>query len=119
MDFLSANWLAAGAIAILAVAAVVVAIARGHAGKDARITATHQPGVITLTSSVDAKVVGILNDGDSLSESLKHDPLDLPLTLLADEPFVIHYRDASCRPPRSILLRLQDGAMKHVDLPSV
>lgn len=119
MDFLSANWLAAGAIAILAVAAIVAAVARGHAGKDARMTATHQPGVITLTSSVDAKVVAILNDGDSLAESLQQNPLDLPVTLLAGEPFTIRYRDASGRPPRSILLRLHDGAMKHVDLPSV
>ncbi|MCH8559120.1 hypothetical protein [Nesterenkonia sp. DZ6] len=119
MDFLSANWLAAGAIAILAVAAVVVAIARGHAGKDARITASHQPGVITLTSSLDAKVVAILNEGDSLAESLKRDPLDLPMTLVAGEPFSIRYQDASGRAPRSILLRLQDGAMNHVDLPSV
>lgn len=119
MDFLSANWLAAGAITLLAVAAIVAAIARGHAGKDARITASHEPGVIILTSSVEAKVVAILNDGDGLAESLKHDPLDLPVTLPADEPFAIRYRETSGRPPRSILLRLQDGAIKHVDLPSV
>ncbi|PRZ15192.1 hypothetical protein [Nesterenkonia sandarakina] len=119
MDLLSANTLATGAIIILAVAAVVAAIARGHAGKDARITASHQPGVITLTSSIDAKVVAILNDRDSLAESLAQEPPDLPITLVAGEPFSISYRDASGRRPRSILLRLQDGEIKHVDLPAV
>ncbi|MGJ9404913.1 hypothetical protein ACHABQ_01120 [Nesterenkonia aurantiaca] len=119
MDILSANWLAAGAIVILAVAAIVVAIARGHTGKDARITASHQPGVITLTSSLDATVVAILNDGDSLAESLQRDPLDLPISLAAEEPFSIRYQSDLARAPRSLLLRLQDGAIKHVDLPSV
>lgn len=118
MDILSANSLAAGAIVILAVAAIVVAIARGHAGKDARITASHQPGVITLTSSLDATIVAILNDGDSLAESLQRDPLELPLALVAEEPLHIRYQHDLGRPPRSLLLRLQDGAIKHVDLPS-
>lgn len=119
MDFLSANWLSAGAITLLAVAAVVAAVVRGHAGKEARITASHQPGVITLTSSMDAKVVDILNDGDGLAESLKQDRPDLPITLLAGEPFTIRYQQTAGRLPRSILLRLQDGAIKHVDLPAV
>ncbi|MBO0595885.1 hypothetical protein I2485_12780 [Nesterenkonia sp. E16_7] len=119
MDFLSANGLAAGAIAILAVAAIVVAIARGHAGKDARITASHQPGIITLTSSLDATVVAVLNDGDSLAESLQRDPLNLPITLAAEEPFSIRYQSDLGRAPRSVLLRLQDGAIRQIDLPSV
>ncbi|MGJ9371752.1 hypothetical protein [Nesterenkonia sp. CF4.4] len=119
MDLLSANTLATGAIVILAVAAIVVAIARTHAGKDARITAAHESGVITLTSSIDATVVAILNERDGLAESLEQDPPDFPLTLVAGEPFSIRYRDASGRPPRSILLRLQDGAIKHVNLPAV
>lgn len=119
MDLLSANWLSAGAITILAVAAIVAAIARGHTGKDARITATHRPGVIAVTSSLDATVVAVLNDGDSLAESLQQDPLEFPIALSAGEPFTIRYQSDLGRPPRNLLLRLQDGAIKHVDLPSV
>lgn len=119
MDLFSANWLAAGAITILAVAAVVVAIARGHLGRDARITASHRPGTITLTSSLDVTVVAILNERDSLAEALQREPVELPITLTAEETFTLTYPASAERPPRNVLLRLKDGAIKHVDLPRV
>ncbi|MBE1523918.1 hypothetical protein [Nesterenkonia lutea] len=120
MDALTADTLAFWTIAGLAVAAVISAVIRGHLRAKNAITAEHQPERIILTAGGRIEVLDILNEGDSLEESLRRHPVDLPLVLAPDEPFTLAYLEFPDTPrPQKVVLRLKDDSIRHVDLPSL
>ncbi|WP_218219926.1 hypothetical protein [Nesterenkonia sp. Act20] len=118
MDAITADTLAYLAIGVVAVAAVIAAIVRGHVHADVSITGEHRPGQITLIAGERIEVLSVTNEDDALGETLKREPLSLPFFLEPAEPFTLEYREIhGAAHPQKVRLLLRGDKVREVELP--